>query len=283
LSLSRAGIGDLRVTAGTFGGLIDAVVANPARLIRSAVEMSRMAVFTDGGRAADRTNWPSTVISYYSFGGAIAIGLDLMLREKTNGRVTLDDYMRAMWRVHGKPGGSRPGYVDHPYTLADAERQLALVSGDERFARDFFSRYIEGHEVVDYTRLLAQAGIVVRKRNAGRAWWGDLRVDTQNEALRVSVPPQIGTPAYAAGLDLGDEVREIDGRRVTTVAEVNDALARHRPGESMSVTFVNRSGVPQTRQVALVEDPHVQAMTVETTGGTLSPEQKAFREKWLGR
>lgn len=281
LSLSRAGLTDLRITTATLGGLIDSVAANPARMIRSAVEMSRMAVFTDGGRAIDRTNWPSTVISYYSFGGAIAVGLDLSLREKTNGKVTLDDFMRAMWRVHGKPGGSRPGYVDRPYTLADAERQLALVSGDERFARDFFSRYIEGHEVVDYARLLNQAGIVLRKRSAGRAWWGDLRIDAQ-EGLRVTVAPQIGTPAYAAGLDLGDEVREVDGRRVTTVAEVNDALARHRPGESLTITFVNRSGAPQTKSVALIEDPHVVAATIESTGGALTAEQKTFRENWLG-
>ena len=43
------------------------------------------------------------------FGGAIALALDLSLRGRSDGRVTLDDFMRAMWRVHGKPGGSAPG------------------------------------------------------------------------------------------------------------------------------------------------------------------------------
>ena len=40
-----------------------------------------MAPFTDGGRTVDRTNWSTTVISYYPFGGAIALALDLSLRE----------------------------------------------------------------------------------------------------------------------------------------------------------------------------------------------------------
>ena len=66
--------------------------------------------------------------SYYPVGGAIARALDLTRRDRTDGRVSLDDFMRAMWKTYGKPGGSREGYVDHPYTIADAEATLAAVS-----------------------------------------------------------------------------------------------------------------------------------------------------------
>ena len=133
LTLSRTGLVDLPTTAGAFGELITAVTMTPAYRLRSAEDMSRMAAFTDGGRTIDRTNWSITYISYYPFGGAIALALDLTLRERFDGRVTLDDYMRAMWRMHGAPGGSRPGYVDRPYTLADAEARLAEVTGVGRF------------------------------------------------------------------------------------------------------------------------------------------------------
>ena len=75
--------------------------------------------------------------------------------------------MRAMWREHGKPGGAREGYVDRPYTMADAEARLAEVSGDAKFARDFFARYIEGREVADYAALLSRAGLVLRKAERG--------------------------------------------------------------------------------------------------------------------
>ena len=67
--------------------------------------------------------------------------------------------MRAMWRVHGKPGGAREGDVDHPYTSADAEARLAEVSGDAGFAASFFDRFIHGRDVADYAALLARAGL----------------------------------------------------------------------------------------------------------------------------
>jgi hypothetical protein len=34
--------------------------------------------------------------------------------------------------VHGKPGGSRPGYVDRPYTIVDAEARLSEVTRGRR-------------------------------------------------------------------------------------------------------------------------------------------------------
>src|SRR5436190_18588474 len=111
LVLHRAGLTDLAEATRTFGGLVDTVETSAGRLVRSAVEMSEMAPFVDGGRPVDRTNWSTSVISYYTFGAAIALALDLTLRDRSDSRVTLDDYMRAMWRVHGKPGGDREGYV----------------------------------------------------------------------------------------------------------------------------------------------------------------------------
>src|SRR6185503_9711196 len=167
-TLQRTQLVDIASTAETFGQLIE-TVQNPGHLVRSAEEMSRMAPFIDGGRTVDRTNWSTTVVSYYPFGGAIALALDLTLRDRSEGNVSLDDYMRAMWRTFGKPGGGREGYVDRPYTIDDAEATLAEVSGDGAFARDFFARYIRGHEVADYLRLLGRAGFTVRKVNAGRA------------------------------------------------------------------------------------------------------------------
>src|SRR5439155_1157102 len=100
------------------------------------------------------------------FGGAIALALDLTLRDRTDGRTSLDDYMRAMWRVHGKPGGARPGYVDHPYTIADAAARLAEASGDRALARDFFARDIQGHGV-DCARRRSAPG---RRRDRVGRW-----------------------------------------------------------------------------------------------------------------
>ncbi|OFW14164.1 MAG: hypothetical protein A3F69_05655 [Acidobacteria bacterium RIFCSPLOWO2_12_FULL_66_10] len=281
LALQRAQLTDLASTARTFGGFIESVAQGPGRQVRSAVEMSRMASFTDGSRTIDRTNWTNTVISYYAFGGAIALALDLSLRDRTDSRVSLDDFMTAMWRKHGRPGGAREGYVDHPYSLADAEATLADVSGDRAFARDFFARYIEGHDAADYRRLLARAGFVVRKRAAGRAWLGDLQLDSRNGArLAGLVAP--GWPIYASGIDQDDELQRLDGQRIAGDADVHTVLQRHKPGDTVSIAFVDRGGAAKTATVRLAEDPNVEVVPSESAGGSLSEAQKAFRSRWLG-
>src|SRR6185436_2059996 len=157
LIVQRAGLADLQDLSRALTEFVETAAVAPGRAIRSAEEMSRMAPFVDGGTTVDRTNWPNSVTSYYPLGGAIALALDLALRGRSGSDITLDDFMRAMWRVHGKPGGAREGYVDRPYTASDAEARLAEVSSDPAFARDFFSRYIQGREAADYPALLARA------------------------------------------------------------------------------------------------------------------------------
>jgi predicted metalloprotease with PDZ domain len=276
LVLHRTGLVDLSETARTLSGLLESV-QQPARLARSAEEASQMAAFTDGGRTVDRTNWSNTFISYYPYGGAIALALDLTLRDRSAGRVTLDDFMRAMWRAFGKPGGTREGYVDTPYAIADAEATLASVSGDAAFAREFFARYIQGHELADYTRLLARAGFAVRPRNSGRPWLGDLRLD---RGARVSGLVAPTWPIYAAGIDQDDELQQVGGQRIGNEADLQSTLQRHKPGDSIAVTFVDRTGVPKTATVTLVADPHLEVTLIE--GVQLTSAQKAFRDRWLG-
>jgi predicted metalloprotease with PDZ domain len=282
LALSRAGLDNLGSTAATLGALIQTVTTSPGREVRSAEDMSRMAPFTDGGRTNDRTNWSDTYISYYPFGGAIALALDLSLRGRSDDRVSLDDFMRAMWRAHGKPGGTREGYVDRPYTIDDAERRLAEVSGDASFAHDFFAKYIHGLEVPDFAKLVQPAGFVIRRVSAGRAWWGDVRIDPRSGA-RIASPPLSNTPAYKAGLDVDDVVRQLDGTRVTSSEEIAAVLRRHKPGDTISVEFADRAGVVTQAKVVLAEDPQTELIPVESIGSALTPSQRAFRRAWLGQ
>jgi predicted metalloprotease with PDZ domain len=282
LAMQRAGLADLAWATRTLTGLVETVTQSPGRLVRSAEEMSRMAPFVDGGRPNDRTNWPNTVISYYPFGGAIALALDLTLRDRSDGKISLDDYMRAMWRVHGKPGGAREGYVDHPYTIADAEARLAEVSGDRAFARNFFARYIQGHDVADYGRLLGRAGFTLRKRNAGAAWWGDVRLELRGSAAHISALVPANSPAYAAGLEQDDEVQQADGTKIAAVLDLQAVMRRHKPGDRVDVVYVDRTGTAKTTSVTLAEDPHQDVVAVEASGGALTPQQQAFRAAWLG-
>jgi len=167
LAMQRAGLLGIDPMARMISSVLNSVGVESGRLARSAEEISRLGEFTDR-TDADPPGRVIDVMSYYQLGAAIALSLDLTLRERSKGALSLDDFMREMWRRYGKPGGAREGYVDRPYTIADAEATLAAVSGDAAFARDFFTRYIQGHELADYRRLLVSAGFLVRTASRGR-------------------------------------------------------------------------------------------------------------------
>lgn len=288
LTLSRAGLADLSSTLTEVRDLASAVLLNGARHVRSAEEMSRMATFTDGGQPVDRTNWSTTFISYYQFGGAIALALDLSLRDRTAGRVTLDDYMRALWSVHGRPGDGRPGYVARPYTMADAEARLAEVAGDGDFARDFFQRFISGHEVADYAQLLRQAGLQLRRPRASEAWIGEVTLATGAHGVRLEGAPGLGTPLDRAGVDRDDEIVEIGGRRTDTVERLHEALHRLEPGQTVPLVVRSSAfrtappGVTRRTSITVSADPALELVPVETAGTALTPTERAFRRAWLG-
>jgi predicted metalloprotease with PDZ domain len=135
LLLQRAGLTTTEDLAAEIARVVNTVVVSPGRALRTVEEMSRFAPFVDAATSIDRTAFDNTFISYYTWGEAIGLGLDLMLRARSDGAVTLDHFMRALWQRHGRPGGA-PGYVDAPYTAGDVEAVLAEVSGDAAFARD---------------------------------------------------------------------------------------------------------------------------------------------------
>jgi predicted metalloprotease with PDZ domain len=279
LIMARTGLSKRHEEVAGIAGAAATVINSPGRLFRSAVQMSQMAPFTDAARSIDETNHSTTFISYYTYGCAIALALDLSLRDRSNGAITLDDYMRAMWRVHGKPGGSQPGLVARPYTLADARARLAEVSGDRAFADEFFDRYIEGREVADYGRLLLRAGYVMRKRNAGAAWLGPINLVDGGGAITNLTP--WGSPIFAAGLDQGDVIIDVAGKAVAA-GVLQAAVKARKPGDRLAVTFKRRGGATGTASITLSEDPALEIVPVESTGARLTPDQQAFRESWLG-
>ena len=192
------------------------MIRSPARKYRSAEEMSRFAQFVDGAVWTDPTNDDNHFVSYYDWGAIIGLGLDLSLRARSDHKVTLDHYMRRMWQEFGRAAPASEGAVARPYTAQDLRRVLADVYGDRAFADDFFERFVHGRDVLDYAPLLARAGLILRKRSPGRPWIGPLWLDAaERHAAQWRRRRIEDTPAYAAGLDRGDELLSFDGVAIT--------------------------------------------------------------------
>ncbi|MGB2714896.1 MAG: hypothetical protein WBC51_11990 [Vicinamibacterales bacterium] len=271
ITMARAGLSDPKRTMISAVNSALGVAVSAGHRFRSVVEMSQMAPFTDAARSNDPTNLSYSFINYYPYGAALALALDFELRTRSKGRLSLDDYMRAMWQAHGKPAAPEAGLVAKPYTLQDARERLAEVSDDRAFADAFFARYIEGREVPDYASLLAPAGLIVRKRNPGEGWTG-AQIDASGKVMQLVA---WGTPAFQAGLEQGDVITSVDGKPFET-------FKGRKPGERLSLEVRRPTGKTVSLTATLAEDPTLESAAVEDAGGTLSPAQKAFRESWLG-
>jgi len=280
LLLVRAGFHNVDDYTRTLGGLVNQILNTPGAAKSSAAQMSRYSVFADAGVSIDPNNQANMFTSYYTYGGAIALALDLQLRSQFN--LTLDDFMRTVWLNRGK--------VMKPYIIADLQSDLAKTTKDPKFAADFFNKYIYGIEKNDYTALLAKAGLILQKAAPGKAWAGPLTytrnrgrsgdartADNDGLAVQVSI---IGTPIYKSGLDVGDIILKADGKEIKDAQAFTDLVASKNIGDKIVVSYKNRTGEHETT-ITLEESPYLDVVTFEKAGKTPTKEQTDFRNNWL--
>lgn len=271
LFIRRAGLYTLEEYAHSLSGNVDAVVNAPGRRFYSPVGMSRQAPFVDAAASIDPQNKPNTFISYYTYGAALGLALDLDIRARFPGRA-LDDFMRRMWTKYGR--------TERPYTLSDVRFTLGQALGDTAYAAGVFRRYIDGQEAPPYDSLLARAGLLVRKAAPEKAWMGDLSFGAQDTSLTVTSAILIGTPAYAAGIEHGDRLVSLGGRQVVTAADVDAALSGQKPGNTIPAEIVGHDG-RRAVTITLAESPQLEIVTFEEAGMPVSDEIRAFRESWM--
>jgi predicted metalloprotease with PDZ domain len=280
LVMVRSGLTQIDDFAAEMTDVVNGVANSPGRRLRSAEDMSRLAPFVDAAVSVDRNSFDNTYISYYTWGAAIALGLDLTLRDRSGGKITLDDFMRALWQKYGKPGGKAPGYVDNPYTVADLKTALASVSGDAAFADNFFARFIQGRELVDYEPLLARFGFVLRKASQRAASAGRLRLQDVQGRPRIVASVPFGSPAYTAGLERDDVILAVGGMDVGSANDVEQAIRQRKPGDEIAVVF-ERRGQRVAGRLRLEADPQLEIVRAETAGRPLSADQRRLRDAWL--
>jgi predicted metalloprotease with PDZ domain len=268
LLMARAGFRTQEELLSNLGNIVDAVLNLPGAKNFSPIQASQYGVFADAGVAIDQTNQSNIFVSYYTYGAAVALALDLRLRAEF--KLTLDDYMRALWKAHGKP--------EIAYTIPDLEKVLAQLTKNPAFAADFFKNYIYGTAKNDYAKLLLNAGFVLRKAKPGKAYSG-MRLKFENGKGILSQTLQ-GTPAYNAGLDVDNVILNIDGTEIKDQETFTKTIDAHKPGDVITITYTYH-GQEKTTKLTLAENPFLEIVAIEKTGAALSPEMLAFRNSWL--
>jgi len=271
LLLRRAGMRSIDRFAEAAGDAVSTVVNSPGRDLFSAVEMSMQAPFVDAATAIDETNRENTFISYYTWGEAIGLGLDLTLRTRNPER-SLDGFMKAMWERFGK--------TEIPYSLESWRLTLGEYVGDSVFADDFFRRYVAGHETVAYASLMENFGFVIRNRKEGKASIGNVGLREMSGRLVVSNTPTSWSPLYLAGIDRWDEIVSFDGAPVLRRQDLDSLAGLHKPGDKVDVTFRQR-GMLKRATVTLMEDRSLEIAPFEKIGKEVTEKVRLRRAAWL--
>jgi predicted metalloprotease with PDZ domain len=129
--------------------------------------------------------------------------------------------------------------------------------------------------------LFLRAGLIVRKDAPGKPSIGDVRLQAGAGGSKVASQVLFDSPLYKAGAEQDDVIVSVDGVDLTQGATLDTILARHKPGDTMSIRFVRRSGERVDGTITLDEDPRVEVVPIESAGGTLTGDQQRFREAWL--
>ena len=268
LILMRAGLMPESEFLDGVASLINTKTNTPGGINYSPIESSQRAVFVDAGVSIDKTNYQNMYASYYTYGGAIALALDLDLRSHFK-NISLDTYMQTLWQRFGKKGKG--------YRVSDLQNALAAIT-NTAYATSFFSKYVYGHEAFDYTTGLQNAGLQTNRAGAGKAWAGRVGFTNNSNSLVLASSTIRNTPLYNAGTDAEDVVTALDGKKVQTRKEFIDVIESHKPGETIPITFVHR-GVEINSQMTLQEDSWIQVGSIEKA----TNQQQQFKKDWLDK
>ncbi len=269
LLLVRAGLSPATSWPQTMAGLASAKLNSPGAKFYSPVQASNHAVFVDAAVSIDKNNYPNMFTSYYTYGAAIALALDLELQTKYH--KTLDAYMQAMWKRFGK--------TELPYTLTTMQETLALIT-DATFASQFFSKYILGHEAIDYASLFAKAGYELKNSAEGKPTTGLFARSTETTKFIIGNNTTKGSAAYEAGLDINDEILKLDETSIKTSSDVATFIQDKKTGDKITVTYKHRN-IERKTTLTLKEQVQYTLVSIEQSGKTLTDEMKDIRASWF--
>ena len=276
LMMRRAGIwNDTRFVARQ-AETIDRIENAPGSRLMSAEESSLSAPFLDDAPHSQLTNLANTSISYYPKGELIGMVLDLLVRGRTKGKASLDDIMRAMYEEFYRKSSNNSYYLrGRGYTTEDVQRVASQVAGFD--LSDFFHRYVRNTEMLPYDEALSYVGLKLVKTKKAQPYNAGLTLDSDEEAGMRILNIRNNSPAEDAGLDVGDEILELAGRKVTRQTWFA-TLARYKPGDSVLIT-VKRDRKTITTKI-IMGQPDRFEYKIEFKAD-VTPEQKALRDAWL--
>jgi predicted metalloprotease with PDZ domain len=160
-------------------------------------------------------NTPNAVVSYYTKGSLIALALDLIIRQHTHNKQSLDDVIRHLWQMHQL---TQQGMAEDDFDSA-----IEFIIGPSFQARwkQFRKDFINGTEDLPLEKLLSIAKVKVSKKTKKAIDSSEIakqllgiRTTAVNGWVKLTHVLDGGL-AQAAGLAAGDMIASFGQERVT--------------------------------------------------------------------
>jgi len=265
LLVHRAGLSSQAEYLDALSNKIEELQTTPGRLVQP-VDLASFDAWIKFYRPDENT--PNASVSYYTKGAVIGFLLDARIREASGGARSLDDVMRAAYRQFSGGRGYTP---DEFRTVAEQTAGLDL--------RSFWSEAVEGTAELDYSAALDTLGLRFSAPppagRPARAWLG---ISTRNDGGRLVVTEiRRETPAYAAGLNVDDEIIAIDDFRVRA-DQLTQRLDSYQPGDRVTLVVARRDELMRL-PVTFGEEPPRRWRLELNPAATAAQERQ--RGRWL--
>ncbi|HEY9560916.1 MAG TPA: PDZ domain-containing protein, partial [Anseongella sp.] len=247
----------------TLAGVIGTVENTPGNLVQPVADAS-----FDAWIKYYRPNENSynTTVSYYSKGAILGLLMDMAIRKSSQGKQTLDDFMRYMYEKYYKQLDR--GFKDEEFKK-EAIKFAPALDG-------FFEKYVWGTETIPYNDFFSTVGLklVDSPAHEDEPYLGASlqRVDQGFVVTRVVR----GSAAWKYGLNVNDLIVSANGRRTS---DQSDLLQGTSPGDRISVKLV-RDG--QLRDVELVLGGNPQRSFRFEFLKDATTQQKVNYKNWMG-
>ncbi|MBO0861067.1 MAG: M61 family metallopeptidase [Chloracidobacterium sp.] len=228
----------------------------------------------------------NSAMSYYTSGELLGLIIDIEIRALTNNAKSLDDVMRLLLENHGLP---KPGFTD-----AELKAAFEKVAGVD--LTNFWNRFVAGHDEIDFASYFNKAGLqLTRGYRPGSPYAasrtdkpGALGLRTRASGDHAVVANVIaGLPAYEGGVNAGDELVAIDGKKMDASNSVerqerpgllSGPLNDLRAGQRVTLTVFRRDRLMNFDLTAAIKPFDYYTITELKDAGDA---QRALRESWL--
>lgn len=148
-------------------------------------------------------NSRNTTISYYSKGSVIAAILDAKIIKKYNGKKSLDDFMRHIYKEYFEKKGRG---------FSEDEFKKELEDFLKEDLDEFYEKYINGTEIPDYKTIFGEVGLTVEYIGEPMPSVGISMRESNGKVVVSGI--RRGSAAEDAGVSVNDEIIGCNGLRV---------------------------------------------------------------------